>query len=324
MRVSVIATVLNEAHSLPRLLDSLACQSRVPDQVVFCDGGSADSTPELLEGESRFPLVLLRRPGANISEGRNAAIEAASGELIASTDAGVRLSPNWLESLAAPLETGQAQVAAGFFVAEPKTAFETAMGATVLPRLEEIDPSEFLPSSRSVSFLKSAWAEVGGYPEWLDYCEDLVFDLRLRERFGSFAFVPAAVAYFRPRSSLGAFLRQYYRYARGDGKADLWRLRHAIRYLTYLVAIPLIGLAGYGLSPLLWALYALGLAVMLWVPYRRLRGMWRGMSLAEKARAVMWVPPIRVVGDVAKMIGYPVGLLWRWWRSDACWRVSRG
>ena len=26
----------------------------------------------------------------------------------------------------------------------------------------------------------------------------------------------------------------------GDGKAGLWRKRHAIRYLTYLVALPLI------------------------------------------------------------------------------------
>jgi glycosyltransferase involved in cell wall biosynthesis len=315
MRVSVIATVLDEARSLPRLLDSLAAQSRLPDEVVFCDGGSTDSTLELLQGESRFPLVVLRRPGANISEGRNAAIEAASGEAIASTDAGVRLSPMWLERLVRPLEGGQAQVAAGFFVPEPESLFETAMGATVLPRLDEIDPRDFLPSSRSVAFLKSAWAEVGGYPEWLDYCEDLIFDFRLRERFGPFAFVPDAVAQFRPRSGLRGFFLQYYRYARGDGKADLWRLRHAIRYLTYLVAVPMIGLAGYAVSSWLWGLYPIGLAAMLWVPYRRLGKMWTGMGLVRKAGAALCVPTIRVTGDVAKMIGYPVGVLWRWRRG---------
>jgi len=26
---------------------------------------------------------------------------------------------------------------------------------------------------------------------------------------------------------------------------------------------------------------------------------------------VLWVPVIRVVGDVAKMMGYPVGVRWR-------------
>ena len=50
------------------------------------------------------------------------------------------------------------------------------------PTRDEVDPATFLPSSRSVAFRKAAWAAVGGYPEWLDYCEDLVFDLSLRER----------------------------------------------------------------------------------------------------------------------------------------------
>ncbi|TET50147.1 MAG: glycosyltransferase [Anaerolineales bacterium] len=312
MRVSVIATVLNEGESLPRLLDSLAAQSRAPDEVVFCDGGSTDYTLELLEAERRFPLVVLKRPGANISQGRNAAIEAAGGEIIASTDAGVRLSANWLESLVGPLERGQAQVAAGFFVPEPRSVFETALGATVLPLPEEIDPGAFLPSSRSVAFLKNAWAEVGGYPEWLDYCEDLIFDLRLRERFGTFKWVPEAIAHFRPRSGLGAFFLQYYRYARGDGKADLWRWRHAIRYLTYLAAVPLIAYAGLVASRCWWALFLPGGLAMLWVPFRRLLRTWRGLGAGERLQAVLWVPVIRLTGDLAKMIGYPVGVVWRW------------
>src|ERR1051326_5124056 len=54
-----------------------------------------------------------------------------------------------------------------------------------------------------------------------------------------FAFAPEAIAWFRPRPSLAAFFRQYYRYARGDGKADLWRARHTIRYATYLTAVAL-------------------------------------------------------------------------------------
>ena len=112
------------------------------------------------------------------------------------------------------------------------------MGATVLPDRSDIDPATFLPSSRSVAFRKSVWSEVGGYPEWLDYCEDLIYDLAIRERFGPFTFAPDALVHFRPRTTMRAFFTQYYRYARGDGKANLWPKRHAIRYLTYLVALP--------------------------------------------------------------------------------------
>jgi glycosyltransferase involved in cell wall biosynthesis len=316
MRVSVIVTVLNEAKSLSRLLDSLAAQTRQPDEVVICDGGSTDGTLSVLDAENRFPLRVLQRPGANISQGRNAAIRAATGEVIAVTDAGVGLDSRWLEEILSPFEERDVQAAAGFFCPDPRTLFETAMGATVLPEFEDIHPERFLPSSRSVAFRKGAWEAVGGYPEWLDYCEDLIFDFRLRARYGAFAFVPEALVYFRPRSSLRAFFRQYYRYARGDGKADLWRLRHTIRYLTYLVAVPLIAIAGAVNNPAWWALYLIAVPGMLWVPWRRLSRMWHGMTLPEKLRAALWVPLIRVTGDVAKMAGYPVGLWWRWQHRD--------
>ena len=53
----------------------------------------------------------------------------------------------------------------------------------------------------------------------------------------AFVWAPSAlVAHFRPAHNLRQFFAQYYRYARGDGKADLWRRRHAIRYGTYLAA----------------------------------------------------------------------------------------
>ncbi len=314
MRISVIVTVKNEGESIHRLLDSLAAQTRAPDEVVVCDGGSTDGTLGALRAETRLPLKAIVRPGANISQGRNAAIAEATGEVIACTDAGVVLVPEWLQELAAPFEVGDwrlgIKVVAGFFLPDPHTAFEVAMGATVLPQLDEIRPETFLPSSRSVAFRKEAWQAVGGYPEWLDYCEDLVFDFALRE-LGPFAFAPKAIAYFRPRGSLGAFFRQYYQYARGDGKANLFRRRHAIRYLTYLIAVPAIALLGALLSPWWWILYVVGAAAYTHTPYRRLVTVWGKLSAVEKIQAVLLVPIIRVVGDVAKMMGYPIGVRWR-------------
>lgn len=316
MKVSVIVTVLNEGSALKRLLDSLAAQTRAPDEVVIVDGGSTDDTLSILQTAvqtGRLPLRVLVEPGANISRGRNLAIAAASGEVIASTDAGVWLSDSWLAELIAPFESADPpQVVSGVFVPDAHGAFEVAMAATVLPTLAEIRPASFLPSSRSVAFTRSAWRAVGGYPEWLDYCEDLVFDLRLRQRFAPFGFAPGAVAHFRPRGSLRSFFKQYYQYARGDGKADLWRLRHLIRYLTYLVALPGLVALGWLVSPWWWLVLA-GLAWFghLRVPYRRLWPWLRQLTWRERCLAMLWVPVIRVTGDVAKMLGYPVGWAWR-------------
>jgi glycosyltransferase involved in cell wall biosynthesis len=318
VKVSVIATVLNEKDAIERLLKSLDRQTRRPDEVVIADGGSTDSTLSILDSwtsSAALPLHVLETPGANISQGRNAAISAATGALIATTDAGVRLEDDWLEKLVAPFEhggEGQAvSVVSGWFVPDPQTLFETAMGATVLPELRDIDPETFLPSSRSVAFRKAAWEASGGYPEWLDYCEDLIFDLRLRELYGPFAFAPEALVHFRPRGTLRAFFKQYYQYARGDGKADLWRKRHAIRYLTYLVFGPLLVILALLHSPWWWLALAVGLAAYTSTPYRRLWSMLASYRPFGWIKALFLVPIIRIAGDLAKMFGYPVGVIWR-------------
>ncbi len=341
MNVSLIFTVLNEAKSIGALLDTIAAQTRRPEEVVVCDGGSADDTVKLLQAESRLNLRVIVEPGANISRGRNVAIAAATHNLIACTDAGVRLDPHWLEQLIAPFAKVQearakgqegaplstldfARVSAGFFLPDPRTTFEIAMSATVLPQREDISPATFLPSSRSVAFTRQAWQDVGGYPEWLDYCEDLIFDLRLRNACGAFAFALDAIAYFRPRGTLRSFYRQYYLYARGDGKAGLFLKRHLARYATYLVALPLllIGLFAGALPITLLCAVALlaGFVIYTRAPYRRLRTLARDLPAIEKLKAALLVPVIRVAGDVAKMIGYPVGVVWRWRNKPPKWR----
>ncbi|MCU0506906.1 MAG: glycosyltransferase [Anaerolineae bacterium] len=324
MSVSVICTVLNEGESIRALLHTLVAQTRRPDEVVFVDGGSRDNTVAVLrEYEDRLPLRVIVEPGANISRGRNVAVAAARGDIIASCDAGVRLEPQWLAELVGPIEAGAAEVTGGFFVSDPRSTFEIALGATTLPDEEDIDPQTFLPSSRSVAFTRSAWERAGKYPEWLDYCEDLIFDLRLRDEVTHFAWAPQALAHFRPRGTAKAFAKQYYRYARGDGKADLWRKRHAIRYGTYLLALPL--LLGLTLFHRPWWLLALlaGVGAYCRTPYRRLAKRLPALEPREQARAVALVPLIRVVGDVAKMAGYPAGWVWRirnWQRPEIHWR----
>lgn len=337
IKVSVITTVYNECETIAGLLDSLALQTRPPDEIVICDGGSQDGTVERIntyraQHADRLPnLQLIVAPGANISRGRNLAIAAATNELIAVTDAGVRLTPQWLSQLVAPWQLADLAepplAVAGFFLPDLQgtsgyeRAFLVAMAATVLPLVTEIDPAKFLPSSRSVAFAKAAWAKAGGYPEWLDYCEDLIFDFKINAQRpatqSAFVWAPSAAVYFRPRATLRAFWTQYYRYARGDGKADLWRKRQLVRYLTYLVVLPaLVGHAGWGCFArwLGWLGLAIGVIVYCGRPWQRLGALAGGLTWRQQLGAYLWVPLIRLVGDVAKLVGYPVGCWWRYQR----------
>src|SRR6266571_1428649 len=96
-RISLIVTVLDEAGTIDDLLASIRAQTLAPDEVVIVDGGSTDGTwQRLRDWAERVPLRLVRAPGASIARGRNLAVEAAMGDIIAVTDAGVRLDPGWL------------------------------------------------------------------------------------------------------------------------------------------------------------------------------------------------------------------------------------
>ena len=314
--ISVVVTVLNEAGSIEGLWRSLLQQTRRPDELVVVDGGSTDGTMAELQRLAKdvdLPVKLLAEQGCNISRGRNIAIAGAKGPLIAVTDAGVRLSNDWLEHLVRPFgEQDPPDVVSGFFVPDTHSPFELALGATTLPRLDEVDAKAFHPSSRSVAFRRRAWQSVGGYPEWLDYCEDLVFDFGLRDAGYRFVFSPGAIAFFRPRPNLKAFMKQYYRYARGDGKAALWRYRHLIRYGTYLVLGPALVVLAVLHRPAWWVVALLAFLGMMRTPLRRLRPHLKRRSLRDQIIALSWMPVIRVAGDVAKMAGYPVGVAWRW------------
>ncbi|MFN0071296.1 MAG: glycosyltransferase [Chloroflexota bacterium] len=311
--VSVIATVKNEAASIQTLLDSLARQTHRPDDVVLVDGGSTDGTLQILKrpGPLGASLRVFSSPGANISEGRNRAIREAQHDLLLVTDAGVALPDDWVERLVAPFEgSDDVAMVGGFFASAPTSLFEWALGATTLPLVDEINPATFMPSHRSVAFRRSIWEALGGYPEWLDYCEDLLFDMRLRVAGYHVVFEPRATVAFQPRSNLRAFALQYLRYARGDGKARILLQRHLIRYAVYagavflgaiMVRVPAFrGAMGFSAG---------GLAVAYCrQPWLRLMATRGDRPLIALLAAGALVPVLRLTGDLAKMIGFPAGL----------------
>lgn len=310
-RVSLICTVRDEADNIAALLDSMLAQTRPPAEIIINDCLSRDATPDIVRQYAlRHPQIRLVQGGFNIASGRNNAIAHATGSLIASTDAGLVLHPRWLERLIAPLEQGHADQSGGFYTPAPYSLFERVLAATNYRELAEIDPQQFMPFGNCMAFRREAWAAVGGFPEWLSHCEDLVFDRALERAGYRRVFVPDALIAFRPRSSLPAFARQYYLYARGDGLAGLWTKRHMIRYATYGSSLVLL-LAMLRVPALrlpLAALLLIGVVAYTRAPYRRLLPQVRQEPVVRRGAALLLVPLIRVVGDLAKMIGYPVGV----------------
>lgn len=319
--VAVVATVLNEQPRIGEWLAALDAQTLRPDEIVIVDGGSTDGTWEVLADWAASRGTTVRREaGLGIAAGRNLAISLTSSDLIAVTDAGTRADPTWLARLVEAFDEN-VDVASGFFRPETTSAWERALAAATLPDVGEIRPERFQPSSRSVAFRRRWWDAGVRYPEWLDYCEDLVWDFALRRAGARFRFVQDASVTFAVRPSMRSYWRQYFRYARGDGKAGLFPLRHLARYLTYgLAAVVIVRRrrAETLAALLLGAGYVRAPVTRVWNRDRATR-----LPVASTVTVIPLVVALRAWGDIAKMAGYPVGLWWRVKRFGGLgWRTS--
>jgi glycosyltransferase involved in cell wall biosynthesis len=300
VKISLVATVKDAGEHVPLFLESVRAQTRPPDEVVIVDGGSTDGTRDILR--SATDITLIESPGANIAQGRNIAVRAAAHDVIAVSDADCVLGPDWLAHLERTLEQG-ADVAMGFYRPITRSFFEACAAAVSVRDEDEVDPDRFMPSSRSIAFRREHFERAGGYPEWLEIGEDMYLNHRLRELDARMQFVPRAVAYWRIRPTPAAMWRQYFRYAEGDGLAGMHPERHALRFGVYgLVAAALWGrrrgaLALLGAAGALYARRPLVRAFRL-LPARP----------HERAAALVAVPALMALADVARMTGYITGL----------------
>lgn len=299
--MTVIATVRDEVDSIDRLLDSLLSGSRPPDEIIIADGGSRDGTLERLRERalSEARIRSLSAPG-NRSVGRNAAVRAASGTVIACTDAGVDVDREWLERITRPFaEDPAVDVVAGFYRAAGETAFERAAGIVSAPALEEIDPDRFLPSTRSVAFRRAAFERVGGFDEALWHNEDTPFALALKGVGCRFAFAPDAVVRWRPRGTLRAFVHQHRRFGIGDGEAGVQGWFYRTLALKYAMGVVLL-VAGFWFRPAWWLL-ALGVALFVASQAQR------GLGRIPAAEAILLIPALKVAYDWAYLTGWLKG-----------------
>lgn len=300
--VSVIITVLNEARTMRPLLDSLLHQAVAPAEIVVADAGSTDGTADIVRAyaDQGVPVRLLLVPGANRAQGRNAAVRAATYDLIACTDAGCQMSPQWLGEIIGPMLVDPEVVGvAGHTHADANSLFEAVSAALFYadpPRLDH-----WLPSSRSVAFRRSAWQAVGGYPENMRWNEDTPFDLALRKLGAPLAVAPYAIVHWRPRQSMAALFQQFFNYARGDGQGRIFPVHYGRKALWYGSGLVLLW-GGSRLWPL-WVLLVLAMSVFL---ARRLRPVWRLVP----SRAGLLQGPAQIIAvDIASILGYVVGLI---------------
>ncbi len=96
-RVSVVICAYNAAATIDECLTSLE-QLRYPDfEVIVVNDGSTDQTGAIA---ARHPIArLITTPNAGLATARNIGLHEATGDIVAYTDADVRVDPEWLTFL---------------------------------------------------------------------------------------------------------------------------------------------------------------------------------------------------------------------------------
>lgn len=103
--VSVVMALYQGARYVTGAIESIAAQTRLPDELVVVDDGSTDGGLDLVEDlDLPFDLVVVRQPNQGQSAARNTGIRHARGDFVAFCDQDDTWRRNHLASLVPLLE----------------------------------------------------------------------------------------------------------------------------------------------------------------------------------------------------------------------------
>ncbi|HOW67770.1 MAG TPA: glycosyltransferase [Candidatus Paceibacterota bacterium] len=223
-RVSVVVASYNGAKTLKACLDSLQ-SLRYPDyEVILVDDGSMDNTPELAR---HYPKLrwLRHRQNLGLSEARNTGIAAATGEIVAFTDADCRADVDWLYHLVSAMRREQVIGIGGPNLLPPD---DSCVASAVM--LSPGGPAHVMLTDRraehipgcNMAFYRWALLEIGGFdPQFRQAGDDVDICWRLQQAGFEIGFSPAGFVWHYRRSRVKDYLRQQYGY--GEAEAMLVR-----------------------------------------------------------------------------------------------------
>ncbi len=303
--VSMVIPVRDEIATLEALLASIRVQTIQPDETIFVDGGSTDSTVAMLRAAATQDgrIRVIEAGEASPGRGRNVGISAASFDWIALTDAGIRLDPGWLqELLEAHIRAPEAGIIFGNYAPITESFFESCAAIAYVPPPHTSSCGRMRgPCIASCLLNRELWEQVGGFPD-LRAAEDLIFIERLYQRNSRMAWAPRALVWWRLRPTLTETYRRFKLYSKhnvwGRRERD-WHYGIARQYTAGAVLAMLAVLhTGW------WAvLLGCGIAARIGRALWRNRQGYSRSSLLNPARFVL-VGVILAVIDVATFVGW--------------------
>jgi O-antigen biosynthesis protein len=216
-RVSVVVCAYNAGDTLDDCLNSLG-RLRYPDfEVIVVNDGSTDATGDIAR---RYPVRLIEVPNGGLSAARNIGLSAATGEIVAYTDADVRVDPDWLTYLVQPFLTSDVVGSGGPNIVPSDDPFvaQCVARAPGGPTHVLLDDriAEHVPGC-NMAFRREALLAIDGFnPVYLRAGDDVDVCWRLQAKKQRIGFSPSALVWHHHRPSIKAYWRQQVGYGEGE------------------------------------------------------------------------------------------------------------
>ncbi len=216
--VSVVVCAYNAADTLDDCLRSLQTLTYPRYEVIVVDDGSKDATAAIA---ARYPFVrVVSQANAGLSAARNVGLAHADGEIVAYTDADVRVDEDWLTYLVQPMLRTDVVGSGGPNVVPPDDPWiaQSVARAPGGPTHVLLDDriAEHVPGC-NMAFRRDALRTIGGFnPVYLRAGDDVDICWRLQAKGQRIGFAPAALVWHHHRASVRAYWRQQVGYGEGE------------------------------------------------------------------------------------------------------------
>jgi glycosyltransferase involved in cell wall biosynthesis len=178
--ISVVIPTKNEEACVGACLESLRRQVYEGDYEIIVVDSSRDRTPEICR---QHGARVVAGNGDGVAAARAAGFTAASGDIIASTDADTLLPPGWLARIAGHFTRPEVAGVGGLYeyFDGPPSINNLVRGMNrIIPHLYRAIPATWSLSGFNFAVRKSAYAACGGFDTRLRYGEDWNLGRRLQ------------------------------------------------------------------------------------------------------------------------------------------------
>lgn len=225
MNVTIIMPARNAEGCIGTALESLRAQTYEDFELLVVDNGSTDRTGEIA---TKYADRVIREGKPGLSNARNAGIQAASGEILAFTDADCIADAGWVERIVRffrdhPDEvvvTGETRVPKAGFVADSISALGFPGGGQLgFARMWRVDEQGYTTKLTGCNFAlrKDVLVKVGLFhPALMAANDDSEMGLRMIRNGLRIRFLPKLLIFHEPRGDLRGFSRWHFNRGRSN------------------------------------------------------------------------------------------------------------